>query len=514
MKKHVLFLLLAVAFSGLLAQNAELSTLPEYHIPKSEVETHLRFLASDELQGRYTGSPGNNIAARYIAANLNALGFEPAPGADEGFFQYMYFEKTTAPAKSTLSLHKDDFVYKEDYILMRGEALDVDSRAVFAGYGWVDEENGHDDYADLDVAGKVVFVISGTPESQAPQESFRAISEKMRIAQEKGAAALFEIYRINFPWPMARSYFGGSNMSLAEDESDEASANPMPFGWIKDISDTDVYQRLRDGKKVKVSFSNSGFQKERMRSQNVVGVLEGSDPALKDEYVVISAHYDHVGVGKQGGQPYTEQDSIFNGARDDAMGVSTILTAARVFAQERPRRSILFAAFTGEELGLLGSEYFTQHPLIPLDQIVFNANNDTPGYSDTTIISIFGYGRTGTDLQVEKGLASFGLKVFGDPAPEQNLYDRSDNVSFAKFGIPALTFSPGFTSFDEEINKYYHQAIDNPDSINFDYLQRYAKAYTYTVRLIADSDKRPFWVEGDKYESAGKKLYGPGVDRP
>ncbi len=516
--KYLFSIAVLFLFGGaLLGQDLDLKELPESHISKAEVEAHLRFLASDELRGRRTGSEGNNIAARYIAANLEALGFKPAPGADEGFFQYVYFEQNQAPEASTLTLHKEELAFGDDYIITRGDALDFDGRAVFAGYGWVDKAKGHDDYEDLDVEGKLVIVLPGTPEGQSPQEQFDAGLEKYRFAQEHGAAALLELYRLNYPWPIFRNYFGRSSMRLIgskEETQAEGNEKAMPYGWIKDISDGEAFQRLKKGKKVNASFSTTGPKRTELKSQNVIGVLEGSDPVLKKEYVVISAHYDHIGVGKQSGQPYTEQDSIFNGARDDAFGVTAILAAARSYSQERPKRSILFAAFTAEENGLLGSTYFAENPLVPLQNIIFNANNDTPGYNDTSIISIFGFGRTGTDEHVEEGLAAFGLKVFPDPAPEQNLFDRSDNVSFAKKGIPALTFSPGFTSFDDEINKYYHQAADNPESINFDYLQQYAKAYTYAVRLIANDAVAPFWESGDKYEEAGKSLYQNKVNQP
>ena len=134
-------------------------------------------------------------------------------------------------------------------------------------------------------------------------------------------------------------------------------------------------------------------------------------------------------------------------------------------------------------------------------------NSDGAGYSDTTIVSVMGLDRTGAKSEIMEASKAFGLGVFADPSPEQGLFDRSDNVSFAKMGIPAPNFSPGFTSFSGDIMKYYHQAIDNPESINFNYLQKFCQSFTYACRLIADRPVSPFWIKGDKYEEAGNKLY-------
>ena len=224
----------------------------------------------------------------------------------------------------------------------------------------------------------------------------------------------------------------------------------------------------------------------------------------------MTAHFDHVGVGQQGGGAYTAEDSIFNGARDNAFGTISLLAAARAFAEQPPRRSVIVLAVTGEELGLLGSKYYSENPLVPLEQTVFNFNTDGAGYNDTTAISLIGSDRTGIDQQVERAATAFGKRVISDPAPEQGLFDRSDNVSFAAKGVPALSFTPGFAAFDDDIMRYYHQVSDNPETINLQYLKEYCQIFTLAARLIADRDVVPFWTEGDKYEDAGKALYGTG----
>jgi len=190
------------------------------------------------------------------------------------------------------------------------------------------------------------------------------------------------------------------------------------------------------------------------------------------------------------------------------MGTVAIINAAKYFSQYPPKRSLLFLAVTAEEVGLLGSSWYKEFPVIPYERTVFNLNTDGAGYNDTSIATILGLGRTNADQSIIKGCEAFGLKVGGDPAPEQNLYDRSDNVNFAIKGVPAITFSPGVAAFDEEINKYYHQPIDEVESMDFDYVMKFNWAFVYSAQLIANMETTPYWTTGDKYESAAKTLYG------
>lgn len=501
---NTLFLfLLFISTTALQAQNSQ--AMPEFQLEKQELEAHLRFLAADELQGRRTGEMGNNIAARYIAVQLEAMGLTPPPG-QEGFYQKADFEATTPPTEAAFILSNTEYKQGEGLFMMTGNVDGLKTEAVFANYGWADPESGYDDYKGLDVKGKAVIVLPGTPEGDDPMAVFTAMRKKREIAQEKGAAALIELYRLQFPWAFFRSYFNKENLSLAENQG-IAAENTLAYGWLKEQNDGSI-QKLQEGKKLKVELSSSGYKHRLAPSQNVAGIITGSDPELRDEYVVLTAHYDHVGTGKNGGGAYSAKDSIFNGSRDNAMGVAALLAAAKSLAEHPPRRSVLILAFTGEELGLLGSQFYASHPLIPLKQTVFNLNTDGAGYNDVSYVSAIGFGRTGTDQLIEAGAHVFGLDVFPNPAPEQGLFDRSDNVSFAAKGVPAMTISPGMTSFDEQIGKYYHQVADNPDTIDFDYLLKYSQAFARMARLIADEQERPQWAEGDKYEAAGKALYG------
>ncbi|WP_266368916.1 M20/M25/M40 family metallo-hydrolase [Tellurirhabdus rosea] len=503
LRKHVTFaaLLLAVfpAFSQQKkAQPAKTAALPEQSISVGEVETHLRFLAADELQGRRTGEPGNMVAARYIAEQYRTLGLKPAAGQTD-FYQKIPFLLTKSVASGMLLAGKDTLRQGNQMMVMAGPATNLTAETVYVGYGLTE---GADGYNGRDVRGKLVVAQVGGPDVKGNSGLLAASTQKRKLAAEKGAAGLLELYvGGTYPWNLVTRFLAGEQLSVMNSPEMPVA---LPHLWAD--NGKNQLAAFKDGSQ-RVTFQTSGRAQQVIYSVNVGGVVEGTDPALKNEYVVLSAHFDHVGMGKKGGQPYTEADSIFNGARDNAMGVAALLSAARTLKANPPKRSVLVLALNGEELGMLGSKYYAEHPLIPLNQTVFNLNIDGAGYNDTSLISVVGLDRTGAKTEIETAAKAFGLKVFGDPAPEQNLFDRSDNVSFAAKGVPAPTFSPGFTKFDEALGKYYHQAADNPETIDFNYLQKFSQAYAYTARLIANRPTRPQWVAGDKYEAAAKALY-------
>ncbi|PWJ56575.1 PA domain-containing protein [Dyadobacter jejuensis] len=501
------------AFTALLisqpvaAQKRKKTELPETIITQAETASHMRFLASDELQGRRTGEQGNRVAARYIAEQYRRLGIVPVTGIDadapNAYFQEVAFEKLGRNGSGEILAQADRFVSGKDWILMSGEAADLEAPLVYAGFGLENQDKGWNDYKGIDVAGKIVLVQSGTPDVQTPSEIIASSTEKRNLAIAKGAIGVIELFDAPMPWNIVLNYFSGEKIALAQSQNKDSKV--IPHAWING-KEANIVRSLRGVENIR--FKTSGRQRQLISSANVVGHIPGTDPILKDEYVLLSAHYDHVGVGQQGGQAYSPEDSIFNGARDNAFGSVALLTAAQALSQHPPKRSVLVVALTGEEIGLLGSQYYSAHPLLPLNKCIFNLNSDGAGYSDTTIVAVMGLDRTGAKKEIMKAAKTFGLGVFADPSPEQGLFDRSDNVSFAKKGIPAPTFSPGFTSFSGDIMKYYHQAIDNPESINFDYLHRFSQAFSLAARLIADKETAPFWSEGDKYEKAGNALYG------
>ncbi|NJL12721.1 MAG: M20/M25/M40 family metallo-hydrolase [Microscillaceae bacterium] len=473
-------------------------------IPGASPEKHIRFLASDELMGRMTGTAGNNQAADYIAAHFKKQGLMPVPGT-EGYFQKVYLQKTTPPQSASITLNEQIFRLSEHFIVLQGAAIDQELPWVFAHYGW--EDDTRNDYANLDVKGKVVICKMGASDETDPREALQLIRLKRDLALKNGAAALIEIYNAPYPWPIISRYFGGSSQyELAEEEN---AASALSFLWLNDPEKT-LTSALETQKQGTLRLQSGGMLIEKVASQNVIGMLEGKDPLLKKEYIFLSAHYDHVGGGTNTGSggAMTPEDSIYNGARDNAMGTTAVLEAAAYFAKKRPARSLVFIAYTGEELGLLGSKYYAQNPLIPFKDVVYNFNCDGAGYNDKTKVTVIGLERTNAQALILQGCKENGLEAIVDPVPEQNLFDRSDNVSFAEKGVPAPTFAPGLTAFDEAIQQYYHQVADDADSLDFVYVAQYANAYVRSAELIANFKEKFKWAEGDKYEKAYQSLYG------
>ncbi|MFN4147664.1 MAG: M28 family peptidase [Runella sp.] len=467
--------------------------LPESKISRAEVEMPMRFLAADELLGRRTGEQGNWVAARFIAEQFRMLGLKPAQGQND-YLQSVPLTMQKASQGGMIVANSDTLRMGKEFVLLAGTSLFTNSDLVFVGYGM------SDDYK-ADVKGKVVVAQVGSPNAQNPREIFMASTEKRKLAAEKGAVALIELFNAQLPWNMASRYFGGEQITIDNNEN-----LTLPHIWVNGQQKKNVELLKTEAKTAQ--FLVNGREKVAVKSYNVVGIIEGTDPVLKNEYVVLSAHFDHIGSGKKGGGMYTAEDSIFNGARDNAFGTVALLTAAKALSLQRPKRSILLVGFTGEEVGLLGSRYYAEHPLVPLRQCVFNLNSDGGGYNDVTIASVIGLNRTNCKGEIEAACKAVGLGVFADPSPEQGLFDRSDNVSFAAKGIPAPTFTPGFKDFNEEITKHYHQVSDNPQTIDFDYLLKFSQAFAHAARLIANKPVKPYWTPGDKYEPAAQVLYG------
>ncbi len=295
-------------------------------------------------------------------------------------------------------------------------------------------------------------------------------------------------------------YLNAEQLTLGRNDDAEPE---LPVLWLNDPKGKNL-TLFEEPDNAVATLSVAKKEDTEVPAKNVVAMVEGTDPTLKDQYVILSAHYDHIGTGSSP----DPNDSIYNGARDNAIGVTALLSAAQYLGRYPPQRSVLFIALTAEEKGLLGSAWYAAHPLVPLNQTVFNLNTDGAGYDDTTKVTAVGLERTTAQAAITSATKSFGLEAIVDPVPEQNLYDRSDNVSFAQQGIPAVNFAPGMTSFGPAIMKNYHQVSDEVATLNFTYVEKYCEAYTLAATQIANLPDAPFWKEGDKYEPAGKKLYG------
>ena len=472
---------------------------PEDSFDQTALSAHLRFLASDELMGRNTGHYGSDVAARYIAEQFRASGLLPVPGAQE-YYQPVPLAESAPAVAGRLTLMRQTFVNGEQMLVLDGASIDVSAPFVFAGYGVSD-----DDYRGTDVSGKIVITRAGMPGDQGIRAALNGYPAKQKAAVQRGAVALVELYNLDFPWANILRYLGRTRVGV--DESANESASSLPHVWINDAENS-ISETITTSRNEVAVLISSGIRKRSFSSFNVVGMVTGSDPDLRDEFVVLMAHYDHIGAGMQAGAGATPADSIFNGARDNGMGTVAVIGAAQALSKYAPARSVIFLAVTGEEKGMLGSGYYASHPLIPLEKTVYALNIDGGGYSDTTIVTFVGKGRTNADDVIEKAVATYRLRTIDDPTPDQNLFDRSDNVAFAGKGVPAPTFSPGFRSFDEKgVVEYYHRPQDEADDIDFAYLKRFIQAYTRSARLIADMPERPYWLPGDRYETVARELY-------
>ena len=489
------FLTVFLSILGIFAQAQSDKKFPEKSILRAEPEMQMRFLAANEMQGRRTGEMGNYVAARYLAEQFRMLGLRPT-NAQTDYLLPVELTQTKPATEGVLIAGKDTLRTGKEMVILASGAVNLTADVVFVGYGT------ESDLEKIDVKGKIVVAQVGSAEDKNPLQMVSSSASKRKTMAEKGAAMLVEIYSGSFPWGFAARYFNSERLKLADNDA----PSTVPHVWIN--GQQAKYAKLfTKGEIPTATFVTTGRTDQSLRAFNVAGVIEGTDPVLKNEYVILSAHFDHIGTGKKGGGSFSAQDSIFNGARDNAFGTVALLTAAKALAAAPTKRSILVLAFTGEEVGLLGSRYYAEHPAIALKKCVFNLNCDGDGYDDTSIVSIIGMERTGIKAEMEAACKLFGLGVFAEPAPEQGLFDRSDNVSFAAKGIPAPTVTPGFRKFDEVLMKNYHQVSDNPESVDFDYLLKFCQVYAHTARLIANRRQAPFWTADDVYEKAGKALY-------
>ncbi len=460
----------------------------EKNFDGKEAIAHFTYLASDELKGRDPGRPEMKLAYTFIADQLQKSGAKPIPGAN-GYYQDIPFQLSSPPKSGTIKIEDIEFTQGQNMLVLDGKSFSGTFEVVDVGFGMAE------DFAGKNLKGKIAISNAGAPNKLSPNQLFSEGREKTLRAKEAGAVALIERFNVpSVPWQLVAGFLNRPQMSINQGE-----ASDLPYIWIEDMKNQMTGEKLKSA-----LVAVEGKVNTAVEGKNILAWIEGTDPVLKNEYILLSAHYDHVGVGT----PDAQGDSIYNGARDNAVGAVAVMNAAKYFAKNPPKRSVLIALWTAEEKGLLGSGYFANNPLIPLNKIVYNLNIDNGGYNDTSLITVIGLGRTSADFLIEEAVAEFGIKAVADPAPEQGLYDRSDNVNFARKGIPAPTYSLGFTAFDDEIQKYYHKAGDQVSNFDLNYAQVYWKSYILSAQRIANWDQKPEWKAGDKYEEAAKALYG------
>jgi Iap family predicted aminopeptidase len=410
------------------------------------------------------------------------------------YYQEVKLKNVAPPKEVSIELNNQTIA---DFSFVNAAALTSNQDAVFLNYGLAD------DYKGKDVKGKVIIVKSGNTESNDARTAYGLSETKQQLAIDNGATGIIELLAADDAmWGNIKHSFNEPRMTVDLGDGDKSDASGTPYIWVLD-NDGTMADQLSAATTISSKIVIGEKEENAVISQNVIGVVEGTDPILKNEYIIYSAHYDHVGIG----EPDETGDTIYNGARDNAVGTTTVLSMAKNLAKYPTKRSALFILFTGEEKGLLGSSYYVENPVLPLNQMVYCFNSDNAGYNDTSLISIIGLTRTSAEKSIFDAAATFGLKAIEDPAAEQGLFDRSDNVNFAKKGIPAPTFSLGFSSFDGEVTKYYHRPGDEAQTLDYDYLLKFFQAYVLAGRTIANDPKTPVWNTGDTYDEASRKLY-------
>lgn len=500
----------------------------------SNIRAHVTFLASDLLQGRDSGSAGFDIAANYVASQLAQLGLAPA-GVGGTYFQPVSL-LATRPADEgrfiarTKAGRETPLVFGED--VMPGRPVGPSERRIsaplaFVGYGLVAPERGRDDYKGLDVTGKIVVAFSGAPSNIQSEERayYASLRNKRAEAAKRGAVGYLVL---NLPRDEARRSFseGKRNWqtwSMTWRGSDGVPYDPARGAPLLGQISLQGAARLFEGAKHTYAEVAKAAEKPKgdpprftlatsldvtlhteskvVESRNVAGLLEGSDPRLKDEVVVMSAHLDHIGVTAA-----VDGDSINNGALDNAAGVATTLEAVRAFqtSGQRPRRSILVLTVTGEEKGLLGAEYFAHNPTLGGRTIVANVDLDMPVLLyDFTDVVAFGAERSGVGPAVRRAAGRVGVALSPDPLPEEGLFTRSDHYRFVEMGVPAVFLMTGFQNggevkFRTFLATCYHRPCDDlSQPIDYAAGAKFARLNYEIARELADMDVRPLWNAGD-----------------
>jgi hypothetical protein len=499
------------------------------------VRADMAALSSDAMEGRAAGSAGYDRAAAFVAARFAELGLDPIDTVATHYCQPVEFvESRLANAALRIDSGKGslELAFPDDFATQGGFGPVTESIAAplsFAGYGIAAPEFGHDDYAQLDVRGRIAVVLSGAPPRFGTSERafYSSLSGKQALAMKLGAVGLILVQtpvdRERTPWPRVvaatrrpdlrwRDADGSAHegfaalptVTLSPRGAERVfSANGLALDKL--FQDHLAGQGRGFALGSTAAFSRTSTQRAQL-SSNVVGLLAGSDARLRDEVLLISAHLDHLGTGAAG-----QVDSIYNGAYDNAAGVAVMLELARLLAQSRHRvqRTVVFAAFTAEEHGLRGSDHMAQHPPVPPGALVANLNVDMP-YLGFPIRDVEGYGASHSTLEdaLARAARENGLSVTPDPRPELVRLIRSDQYSFVRQGIPGLNLKPGAQSADPGIDgaaalrdflaRHYHEPGDD---LSLPFSSEAAEAFTRTAAtlalLIANDAERPRWRPDD-----------------
>ena len=517
-------------------------------INANDILQHIKVLSTDEFEGRGPGTKGEELSVKYLTEQYQRLGLKPG-NPDGTYVQKVPLEGFTAEptASFTAGGKKIDLKFPQDYVAISRRFLPEskveNSEMVFVGYGVHAPEYGWDDYKGVDVRGKTIVMLINDPPVPDPNDASK-LDEKMfkgkamtyygrwtykyEIATEKGAAAAIIIHETapaGYPYEVVSGSWSRENFDIQT--PDKNMTRPAVEAWItteraKELlaasgQDFDALKKAavsKDFKPVVLNAKANLTVKNTLReinSNNVVAKLEGSDPVLKNEYVVYTAHWDHLGR-----DPKLQGDQIYNGAIDNASGIATLLEIAEAFTKlpTPPKRSILFLAVTGEEKGLLGSKYYATNPLYPLNKTLANINKDGVNqWGRTKDITMVGDDNSSLIDLLRESASAQGRTVNPDPEPEKGYYYRSDHFEFAKQGVPALYTSSGIEYVGKDANygkqkreeytqKDYHKVSDEikPD---WDLAGAVDDAQLLTTigYRVAQGEKFPEWKAGSEFKA-------------
>lgn len=494
--------------------------------------SHVEYLAADALEGRETGSPGHRKAAEYVAREFEKVGLRP--GGTDGYLQPVELKaKRIDEAHSRVALVRGGnealLTLGEDcMILLRGDpAAALEAPLVFAGYGLAIPEVGHDDFKDLDARGKLVVSLRGAPSSIPGPLAAHAQSEGERTAALRKAGAIGAVVILNpktmdIPWQRASLARFLPAMSLADPALDEshgmqaaiafnpAQADKLLAGTghtMKEILEADAAGKPLPHFEIAAKLKTTvAITRSDVTSENVVAVLPGTDPVLSKEYVVFSAHLDHLGIGKP-----INGDAIYNGAMDNASGVASLLDVAASLKESgaKLRRSVVFAAVTGEEKGLLGSKHFAHRPTVDKAAIVANLNADMflPLYP-LKRLTVYGLDESDLGADALAVARSLGIACEPDPEPKRNVFIRSDQYSFIRRGIPALMFKVGFAkgtaqeeTFRAWLKERYHAPSDDlKQPLDKSAAGAFDQFMAALLERVANRAERPRWNDSSFFK--------------
>jgi len=522
----------------------DVEKVAQAQITRATLEAPIRFLADDLLEGRGPATRGDQLARRYLAEELREMGYQP--GAPNGKWEQpmdVVGITTSAPPVWSFTGRNGnvDLKWYEEYIGTSGvqmpSASFENADVVFVGYGIQAPEYKWDDFKGANLKGKVLLMLNNDPDwdpkifAGNTRLYYGRWTYKYESAARQGAAGVIIIHTTpsaGYPWQVVQTSWSGEQFELPaggeptvlfKGWSTEDAARRLAKAGGQDLDKLIASAKSRNFKPVTLSLKTSlKFESKisKVTTANVAGLLPGSDPKLKDEVVVVTAHHDHLGIGP----PDATGDKIYNGAEDNAAGCAQVLAIARAIAAlpERPRRSVLILFVAAEEQGLLGSKYYSLHPTFPPGKIAANINydgGDTRGR--TKDLTFIGYGKSSLDDLVRALLEKQGRVLVPDQFPDRGFFYRSDQFNFAKIGVPAIYFSrgtdyigkpPGWGKQQQEEweAKRYHQPSDEVDDTwVYDGMIEDAQIGFYATYLIAQKPELPAWKKGDEFEAARLK---------